>query len=207
MPPSTSLLEAKTGPFWDHLGTSSNQIDLWSASTTWTSFFPLGCAALQVCSMNTLMPFNMPCKSTKCRTCYTTWMVTLLLVHQTPQFVPTSWPWLLHVRELGFDVNPKKVTKPTTTMNFLSVDVDSVTMEARIDPSHLSETTSLLKDISGQHSATKWTILSLVGILHFVCHVCRPGRAFLHHMIKASMKAQYLHHGIKLNEEFHWDVD
>ena len=51
-------------------------------------------------------------------------------------------------KELGFTVNPKKVTKPDTTTNFLRVDIDSVTMEARIDPSHLSETISLLEDIS-----------------------------------------------------------
>ena len=102
MPSSTSMLEAKIGSSWPHLGTSSGQMDLWSASTMWTSFSPLGCTALKLCSINMWMPFNMPCKSTKCRTCCTTWMITLLLVHQTPQFVPaTSWPWLLHVRSLA----------------------------------------------------------------------------------------------------------
>ena len=34
-------------------------------------------------------------------------------------------------------------------MNFIRVDIDSVNMEARVDPSHLSETISLLKDFSG----------------------------------------------------------
>ena len=109
--------------------------------------------------------------------------------------------------ELGFAVNTKKVTKSTTTTNFLRVDIDSVTMEAKIDPSCLSETISLLTDITGWCSATKQTILSLVGKLHFVCCVCRPGRASLHHMIQASMKAQHLNHRVKLNEEFHWDID
>ena len=36
--------------------------------------------------------------------------------------------------ELGFAVNPEKVTKPATTTNFLEVVIYSVTMEARIDP-------------------------------------------------------------------------
>ena len=61
-------------------------------ATRWIFFFPLGCTDLQLCSMNTLMPCNMPCKSTKCRICYTTWMITLLLVYQTTQFVPTTLP-------------------------------------------------------------------------------------------------------------------
>ena len=96
------LVRSQDWASWAHLRTSSSQMDLWSASTMWTSFFPLSCAALQLCSMNMPMPFNMPCKSTKCRTCYTTWMITLLFVHQTPQFVTaTSQPWLLHARSLA----------------------------------------------------------------------------------------------------------
>ena len=51
--------------------------------------------------------------------------------------------------ELGFAVNPEKVTKPATITNFLRVDINSVTMEARIDPTHLSDTISLLKDYLG----------------------------------------------------------
>ena len=66
-------------------------------------------------------------------------------------------------------------------------------MEARIDPTHLSETISLLEDIAGHQSATKQSILLLIGKLHFMCHVCRPSRAFLHCMIETSMKAWHLH--------------
>ena len=49
--------------------------------------------------------------------------------------------------ELGFTINSEKVTKPVTTMNFLGIDIDSVAMEARINPTCLSETVFLLKDI------------------------------------------------------------
>ena len=73
-------------------------------------------------------------------------------------------------------------------------------MEAQIDPTCLSKIISLLEDIMGHQSATKWSILSLIGKLHFVCHVCRPGRAFLHCMIETSTKAQHFHHRIKLNQ-------
>ena len=109
--------------------------------------------------------------------------------------------------ELGFAVNPEKVTKLATTTNFLGINIYSVAMEAWINPTHLSETISSPKDIMGHQFATKQSILSLIGKLHFVCHVCRPGRAFLHCMIETSTKAQHLHHRIKLNQEFHWDVD
>ena len=51
--------------------------------------------------------------------------------------------------ELGFAINPEKVTKPSTTTNLLGVDIDSVSVEARIDPICLLETTLLLEAISG----------------------------------------------------------
>ena len=92
-------------------------------------------------------------------------------------------------------------------MNFLGIDINSVAVEARIDPTHLSETISLLKDIVGHQSATKESILTLIGKLHFVCCICRPGRSFLCCMIETSMKAWHLHHRIKLNQEFHRDID
>ena len=86
--------------------------------------------------------------------------------------------------ELGFVINPKNVTKSSTTTNFLGVDIGSVTMEAKIEPVYLSETTLLLEAILGLQFTTKWTILLPVGKLYFMCFVCRPHGAFLHYMIK-----------------------
>ena len=108
--------------------------------------------------------------------------------------------------ELGFAINVDKITKPATTTNFLGMDVDLVAMEARIDSTHLSKTISLLQGIAGHRSATKSSILSLKSKLHFMYHICRPGRAFLYHMIETSMKAWHLHYRIKLNQEFCRDV-
>ena len=110
-------------------------------------------------------------------------------------------------KELGFAINPEKVTEPATTINFLWIDIDSVAMEARIDSTHLSETISLPEDIVGHQSATKWSILTLTGKLHFMCHIWRPDRVFFHHMIEISVKAPHLHHRIQLNQEFCRDVD
>ena len=107
--------------------------------------------------------------------------------------------------ELGLTINADKITKPAITTNFFGVDIDLVAMEA-INSTCLSETISPLKGIVGHQSATKRSILSPIGKLHFMCQVCRPNRTFLHCMIKISMKAWHLHHRIKLNQEFHRDV-
>ena len=76
--------------------------------------------------------------------------------------------------ELGFAVNPKKVTQPSTMISFLRIYINSVNQQVSLDPELLKDTASELKDISKARSATKHTILCLVGKLHFVCHICRP---------------------------------
>ena len=92
-------------------------------------------------------------------------------------------------REMGFIVNPSKVTSPSSVTSFLSIDIDSYEGVACRDPEHLQ---AIIQELSGFHQAklaTKHEILSLIGKLHFVCRVCPPGRAFLQWMIETSKKA------------------
>ena len=110
-------------------------------------------------------------------------------------------------RDLGFAVNPSKVTPPASVTNFLGIDIDSVQGVARIDPEHLQAISQELSGFRWARSATKCEILSLIGKLHFICRVCPPGRAFLHRMIDVSKKAKYLYHRIKLSAEFRGDIE
>ena len=110
-------------------------------------------------------------------------------------------------RDLGFVVNPAKVTSPSSVTNFLGIDIDSSQGVACIDPKHLQVIMQELSGFCQTKLATKHKILSLIGKLHFVCSVCPPDRAFLCHMIDTSKKACYLHHRIKLNTEFWRDME
>ena len=98
--------------------------------------------------------------------------------------------------DLGFAVNPAKVTPPASVTNFLGIDIDSVQGVACINPECPQVISQELSGFRQAKSATKREILSLIGKLHFICRVCPPGRAFLHHMIDVSKKARYLHHRI-----------
>ena len=110
-------------------------------------------------------------------------------------------------RDLGFAVNPSKVTSPASVTNFLGIDIDSVHRVTRIDPEHLQAISQELTGFWQAKLATKHEILSLIGKLHFICRVCPPGRAFLCHMIDVSKKAHYLHHRVKLSAEFRGDIE
>ena len=105
-------------------------------------------------------------------------------------------------RDLGFVVNPSKVTSSASVTNFLGIDEDSEHWVTHIDPEHLQAISQELTGFQQAKLATRHEILSLIGKLHFICRVCPPGRAFLCHMIDVSKKAHYLHHRIKLSTEF-----
>ena len=107
-------------------------------------------------------------------------------------------------REVGFAVNPSKVTSPSPITCFPGIDIDSHEGVADIDPEHLQVIIHELSSFCQAKMATKHEILSVISKLHFVCGVFPPGRAFLWWMIETSKNAWYLHHCIKLNAEF-WD--
>ena len=83
-------------------------------------------------------------------------------------------------RDLGFAVNPTKVTPPMSVTNFLGIDINFVQGVACIDPELLQAISQELSGFRWAKSATKHEILSLIGKLHFICRVCPLGRAFLH---------------------------
>ena len=109
-------------------------------------------------------------------------------------------------REMGFMVNPSKVTAPSPITCFLGINIDSSKGVACIDPECLEAITQELSGFWQAKLAMKWEILSLISKLHFICRVCPPSRAFLYRMIETSKKTCYLHHHIKLNEEFCNDI-
>ena len=75
-------------------------------------------------------------------------------------------------RELGFAVNPSKVTAPSPITCFLGIDIDSHEGVAHVDPKCLEAITQELAAFMQAKLATKWEILSLIGKLHFICRIC-----------------------------------
>ena len=108
--------------------------------------------------------------------------------------------------DMGFAVNPDKTVRPTTSLVLLGVQLDTVTQEMRIDSSRLTEIINLLHTWSTKRRCTKRQLQSLIGKLHFICNVCRPGRTFLRRMIDVLCKANHPTHHLRLNRAFHMDL-
>ena len=108
--------------------------------------------------------------------------------------------------DMGFTTNPAKTVLPTTSLVLLGVELDTVSQEIRIDPARLTEITYLLEHWSTKRRCTKRQLQSLIGKLHFICNVCRPGRTFLRRMINVLCKVQHPTHHPHLNRAFHNDL-
>ena len=104
--------------------------------------------------------------------------------------------------DLGFTTNPTKTVLPTTHLILLGIELDSIAQEARIDQARLAKVLHMLDKWSSRKHCTKRQLQSLIGKLHFIASVCRPGRTFVRRMIDLLSKASHPSHRIRLTVAF-----
>ena len=109
--------------------------------------------------------------------------------------------------ETGFEVNPAKLIKPTTELEYLGIVIDSHNMVLKISEDRLKDTLDELNKWNIRKSCSKRELLSIIGKLSFICKVVKSGRTFLRRMIDLSKTVKYLHFRIKLNRSFRADLN
>lgn len=109
-------------------------------------------------------------------------------------------------QRLGVPVSKLKVEGPTTTLAFLGILLDTVTMELRLPVEKLRRLKLTIQQWQLKRSCTKRELLSLIGQLQHACRVVRPGRTFLRRMITLSTHPKELHHHVRLNAAFRSDL-
>ena len=114
---------------------------------------------------------------------------------------------LLLCGTLGVQISKENLEGPTTQIEFLGIMNDTERLELRLPEEKLTRLKRLTQRWRAMKSCTKRDLLSLIGQLQHACKVVRPGRTFLHHMIELSTIANELHHHIRLNKEFHSDLE
>ena len=93
-----------------------------------------------------------------------------------------------------------------TNLILLGIELDSPAQEARIDQTRLAEVLHMLDKWSSRKHCTKRQLQSLIGKLHFISSVCRPGRTFVRRMIDLLSKASHPSHRIRLTVAFCKDI-
>ena len=109
-------------------------------------------------------------------------------------------------QDLGISLALEKLEGPSQCLTFLGIVLDTQHMEARLPPDKLSCIRSQLSAWLPQKKATKWEVLSLVGLLQHACKVVRPGRSFMSRMYSTATKLKHLSHFTRLNKNFRSDL-
>ena len=99
-----------------------------------------------------------------------------------------------------------KVEGPTSSLTFLGIHLNTITMEARISEERKSALLDELHCMKHCDKCTKRKLLSLIAKLSFCCKVLPAGRIFLRHMINLSNTVPYLHYCISLTAEAKLDL-
>jgi len=103
-------------------------------------------------------------------------------------------------------IKMSKVEGPTTSLTFLGIRLNTITMEASISSEKKLELLHELHWMTHKSSCTKKELLSLIGKLSFCCKVLPAGRIFLHRMIDLSTSVKKLKHHIPLTTEAQLDI-
>lgn len=108
---------------------------------------------------------------------------------------------------LGIPLSKKKTVGPSTTMEYLGIELDSVKMEARLPEEKTNRIYGLIKDMSQRRSCTKRELLSLLGHLNFAARVIPAGRSFVSYLLQLAHSVEKLHHHVNITSECRKDLD
>ena len=109
-------------------------------------------------------------------------------------------------QKINAPVKLTKVEGPSTSITFLRIVINTITMTASISSERKQELLSALQSMIERRKCTKQQLLSLIDKLSFACKVVPAGRIFLLRMIDLSCSVSRIHHHIRLTKEVRLDM-
>ena len=107
---------------------------------------------------------------------------------------------------LNAPIKPSKVEGPTTSLTFLGIHLDTISMEANITEERKQSLLQELTMLQGRHKCTKRELLSLIGKLSFSCKILPAGRIFLRRLIDLTTTIKHLHHHVRITTNARLDL-
>ena len=109
-------------------------------------------------------------------------------------------------RVLGVPLAVEKIEGPSTCLSFLGIELDTVSMQARLPQDKLTRLCEELVGWQDKKSCTRKELEHLVGVLQFACRVVPQGRPFVRRMINLLCVPSKSFHHVRLNKEFQSDL-
>ena len=108
--------------------------------------------------------------------------------------------------QLGLPLHPDKLEGPSTCLSILGIELDSMTLQARLPSEKGDRIVVLLQEWAGKWFCKCRELEYLIGHLHHVCKVAPQGRTFLRCRINLLCAFRQDDHPICLNRGFHLDL-
>lgn len=108
---------------------------------------------------------------------------------------------------IGLPIKEDKTVYPTTTINFLGLEIDTILMEIRLPQDKLTKLLEKLRYLKHRKKVTLEELQSVIGLLNFVCNVVQPGRAFLRRLIDLTIGLKKPKHRRWLTKEARADIN
>jgi len=109
-------------------------------------------------------------------------------------------------RSLGVPVAPRKIRGPSTTLTFLGIELDTVSLSVCLPSPKLEHLHREIRHWEGLKSCSKRELLSIIGQLQHAFRTIKPDRSLLHWMIELSKGVRELHYRMRLNSGFRSDL-
>ena len=109
-------------------------------------------------------------------------------------------------KTLNAPIKPSKMEGPTTSLTFLGIHLDTISMKANITEERKQSLLQELTMLQSQHKCTKRELLSLIGKLSFLCKILPDGQIFLRRLIDLTTTVKHLHCHIRITTNARLDM-
>ena len=100
---------------------------------------------------------------------------------------------------LGVPIEPTKLEGPSSSLQFLGIEVDTQSLQLRLPSDKLSQLRTCLQCCAFHRSVRKHTLEKLTGLLQFATKVVRPSRPFLRRLYALQDIGSHPDHLVRLN--------
>ena len=108
--------------------------------------------------------------------------------------------------DIGVPLAPHKTIEPTNIITFLGIELDSISMYARLPIEKLNRYTQEIESFITKNKITLRELKSLIGMLQFATRVVTPGRPFLRRMYDLTMQANNPFHFVRITKSVKLDL-
>ncbi|KAL6470791.1 hypothetical protein MHYP_G00219100 [Metynnis hypsauchen] len=100
---------------------------------------------------------------------------------------------------LSVPLSPEKTLGPSTSLEFLGIQLDSVLFQASIPPDKLDHIITALSECVLQPRCPKLQLLSLLGHLNYAIYIIPQGCSFISHLLRIASSVPLLQHHLSLD--------